>query len=84
MPQHKSAAKRVRQSETRRARNRVHRSKMRTMIKKLRASEDSAAASALLIDVKAYLDRMSARGIIHKNKAANYKSQLEKHVNTLA
>ncbi len=84
MPQHKSAAKRVRQSETRRARNRVHRSKMRTMIKKLRASEDSAAASALLIDVKAYLDRMSAKGIIHKNKAANYKSELEKHVNTLA
>ncbi len=83
MPQHKSAAKRARQSETRRARNRVHRSKMRTMIKKLRASEDAAAASALLIDVKAFLDRMSAKGIIHQNKAANYKSQLEKHVNTL-
>ena len=83
MPQHKSAAKRTRQSETRRARNRVHRSKMRTMIKKLRASEDAAAASALLIDVKAFLDRMSAKGIIHQNKAANYKSQLEKHVNTL-
>jgi small subunit ribosomal protein S20 len=57
---------------------------MRTMIKKLRASEDAAAASALLIDVKAFLDRMSAKGIIHKNKAANYKSQLEKHVSTLA
>lgn len=83
MPQHKSAAKRARQSESRRARNRVHRSKMRTMIKKLRASEDAAAASALLIDVKAFLDRMSAKGIIHQNKAANYKSQLEKHVNTL-
>lgn len=83
MPQHKSAAKRARQSETRRARNRVHRSKMRTMIKKLRASEDAAAASALLIDVKAFLDRMSAKGIIHQNKAANYKSQLEKHVNAL-
>jgi len=53
------------------------------MIKKLRASEDAAAASALLIDVKAFLDRMSAKGIIHQNKAANYKSQLEKHVNTL-
>ncbi len=84
MPQHKSAAKRVRQTETRRARNRVHRSKMRTMIKKLRTSEDAAAASALLIDVKAFLDRMSSKGIIHKNTAANYKSQLEKHVNALA
>ena len=83
MPQHKSAAKRVRQSERRRARNRVHRSKMRTLIKKLRGTEDAAQASTLMTDAKAYLDRMASKGIIHKNKAANYKSQLEKHVNSL-
>lgn len=83
MPQHKSAAKRARQTESRRARNRVHRSKMRTMIKKLRATEDSAEARTLFNDVKSMLDRMSSRGLIHSNKAANYKSQLEKHVNAL-
>ena len=37
MPNHKSAEKRVRQSEKRRAINRGHRSKVRTYIKKLRA-----------------------------------------------
>jgi small subunit ribosomal protein S20 len=83
MPQHKSAAKRARQSESRRARNRVHRSKMRTMIKKLRSTEDSVEARAMLNDLKAMLDRLSAKGIIHQNKAANYKSQLDKHVNAL-
>lgn len=83
MPQHKSAAKRVRQSEKRRAQNRVHRSRMRTMIKKLQQADDKEQATALLDDVKAYLDRLSCKGIIHKNKAANYKSQLERSVNAL-
>ena len=83
MPQHKSAAKRVRQSESRRARNRVHRSKMRTMIKKLRDMEDQGPARELLVEVKSYVDRMSSKGIIHKNKAAHTKSQLDRFVNSL-
>jgi small subunit ribosomal protein S20 len=83
MPQHKSAAKRVRQTEKRRARNRHHRSRMRTLIKKLRTTDDQQEAQALLSDVKAYLDRLATKGIIHKNKAAHYKSDLERHVNAL-
>lgn len=83
MPQHKSAAKRVRQNETRRVRNRVQRTRMRTMIKKLRQTDNGDEAQALLPEVKAYLDRLAAKGIIHKNKAANYKSELEKKVNHL-
>ena len=78
MPQHESAKKRVRQNEKRRARNRYHRSRMRTMVKKLRAAQDKEQALPLLNEVKAYLDRLAAKGIIHKNKAANYKSELEK------
>ena len=83
MPQHKSAAKRVRQNAKRRARNRLHRSRMRTMMKKLRQTDDSAQAQQLLGEVKAYLDRLTTKRIIHKNKAANYKSELERHVNAL-
>lgn len=84
MPQHKSAEKRARQNEKRRARNRSHRSHMRSMIKKLRSAEDKDEATQLLNEVKAYLDRLAAKNIIHKNKAANYKSELEKKVNALA
>lgn len=83
MPQHKSAVKRVRQTERRNLRNRASRSKMRTMMKKLHATEDAQQASEMLNEVKSYLDKMASRNIIHKNKAAHYKSQLEKHVNSL-
>ncbi len=83
MPQHKSAAKRVRQNAKRRTRNRLHRSRMRTMMKKLSQTEDSDQAQQLLREVKAYLDRLATKRIIHKNKAANYKSELERHVNAL-
>ncbi len=80
MPQHKSAEKRVRQAAKRRVRNRNHRSRMRTMIKKLQGEQDQAQATQLLNEVKAYLDRLATKGIIHPNKAANYKSALEKSV----
>ena len=83
MPQHKSAVKRVRQTERRNIRNRANRSKMRTMMKKLHATEDAQQASEMLKEAKSYLDKMASRNIIHKNKAAHYKSQLEKHVNSL-
>lgn len=83
MPQHKSAAKRVRQNAKRRELNRTHRSRLRTMIKNLEETEDKAQAETLLNDVKAYVDRLATKGIIHKNKAAHYKSKLEKHVNAL-
>ena len=41
----------------------------------------SASAAEMLNEVKAYLDRLATKGIIHPNKAANYKSALEKGVN---
>lgn len=83
MPQHKSAEKRMRQSARRRDRNRQHRSRMRTLIKKLRGATDPEEATTLLRQTKAYLDRLAAKGIIHKNKAAHYKSKLERRVQTL-
>ena len=83
MPQHKSAAKRMRQTEKKRASNRLHRSRLRTMMKKLRSSESKDEAAPLLNETKAYLDRLASKRIIHKNKASNYKSELERHVNAL-
>ena len=56
---------------------------MRTMMKKLHSLENKEEATTLLNDLKAYLDRLASRRIIHRNKAANYKSALEQRVNTL-
>lgn len=83
MPQHKSAAKRIKQDAKRRERNRYQRSRMRTMIKELRAASDESVAGEKLSKAKSFLDRLASKGIIHKNKAANYKSELERHVNGL-
>lgn len=83
MPQHQSAEKRMRQNEKRRKRNQSQKSRVRTKIKRLKSMEEKEAAQELLNDVKGDLDRLAAKGVIHKNKAANRKSQLEKHVNRL-
>lgn len=83
MPQHKSAEKRIRQNARRRARNRHHRSRMRTLVKKIREATDRDEATRLLDETKAYLDRIAGKGIIHRNKAAHYKSKLEKKVSQL-
>ncbi len=57
---------------------------MRTMMKKVRAASTRDEGIALLNETKAVLDRMAAKNIIHKNKASNYKSELERHVQTLS
>ncbi|SHE75215.1 small subunit ribosomal protein S20 [Chryseobacterium vrystaatense] len=84
MANHKSALKRIRQNEVRKVRNRYYHKTARTAIKVLRNEEDKAAATEQLPKVIALLDRLAKKNIIHKNKAANLKSKLAKHVNKLA
>lgn len=73
----------MRQNEKRHERNKSQKSRVRTKINKLRSLEDKEEAQKLLNDVKGDLDRLAAKDIIHKNKAANRKSKLEKYVNSL-
>ena len=84
MANHKSALKRIRQNEVRRLRNRYYHKTARTAIKGLRNEEDKTAATEQLPKVIALLDKLAKKNIIHKNKAANLKSKLTKHVNKLA
>ncbi|CEJ68381.1 SSU ribosomal protein S20P [Chryseobacterium oranimense] len=84
MANHKSALKRIRQNEVRKVRNRYYHKTARTALKVLRNEENKAAATEQLPKVIALLDKLAKRNIIHKNKAANLKSKLTKHVNKLA
>jgi len=84
MANHKSALKRIRQNEVRRLRNRYYHKTARTAMKVLRNEENKAAATEQLPKVIALLDKLAKKNIIHKNKAANLKSKLTKHVNKLA
>ena len=82
----KSAKKRARQSEVRRARNASARSMMRTAVKKVVKALDAndvAAAEAAFVAAQPLLDRFSSRGLIHKNKAARHKSRLNAHIKAL-
>ena len=87
MPNHKSAEKRVRQNEKRRAVNRSNRSDLRTQIKKLRTSltaSDKNQSQELLNPTVSAIDKAVNKGILHKNTAARYKSRLSGHVGKLA
>lgn len=84
MPNHKDAAKRARQAIGRRVRNRQYRSMMRTQIKKTRATaagKDVAAAREELNKAVSIIQRLAARGIIHRNQAARRVSRLYKAFN---
>ena len=56
---------------------------MKTAIKKVRTAKDKKTATVALQDAISVLDRMTVKGIIHKNKASNLKSKLTKHVSAL-
>ena len=80
------ARKRVRQAEKSRQRNASQRSMMRTMVKRVFAaiaSGDKGAAEAAYKEVVPVLDHMARKGLIHKNKAARYKSRFNTQVRAL-
>ena len=81
MPQHKSAEKRIRQTETKRVRNVTKRTRLKTAIKNVRGAENVESAQQELGKTIATLDKMAVKGIIHKNKAANLKSKLTRMIN---
>ncbi len=83
MANHKSALKRIRQSEKKRLRNRFYHKSTRTAIKKLREEDDKTSAEEQLPKVVSMIDRLAKKNIIHKNKAANLKSKLAKKVAAL-
>ncbi len=87
MPNHKSAKKRVRQTEKRRDVNRSNKSNLRTQIKKLRSAltvSDKNLSQELLNPTVSSIDKAVNKGILHKNTAARYKSRLTGHVAKLA
>ncbi|UJF19684.1 30S ribosomal protein S20 [Vibrio sp. SS-MA-C1-2] len=82
----KSAKKRAIQSEKRRQHNASRRSMMRTYIKKTIAAiaaGDKAAATSAFAEMQPIVDRMACKGLLHKNKAARYKSRLAAKISAL-
>ena len=79
MATHASALKAHRQSLVNRERNRKFRSNLRTTLKQIRlvlAGKDKTAARKQLSAAVSVIDKMAAKGIIHRNAASRYKSRL--------
>ena len=83
MANHKSAIKRIRQNEKRRAHNRYYHKTARNAIRKLRGETEKVEAEASLPKVTSMLDKLVKRNIIHKNKAGNLKAKLTRFVSSL-
>jgi small subunit ribosomal protein S20 len=83
MANHKSALKRVRQTETRNERNRYQHKTTRNAVRQLRSVTDKKEAEKLLPEVSSMLDKLAKTNVIHKNKASNLKSSIQRHVSGL-
>jgi len=83
MANHKSALKRIRSNNAKRLRNRYYAKTTRNAVRMLRATTSKLEAIEKLPKVVALVDKLAKRRVIHKNKAANLKSGLMKHINAL-
>ena len=83
MPNNKSTAKRVRQTEKRTMRNRTVKSQLKTAVRRfedLLPTDKAAAEEKLRVALKT-IDKAVTKGVIHINKAARQKSRLMKKFN---
>ena len=81
-----SAKKRARQSENRRQQNATNRSMLRTSLKKvaiLAQTKDKKAITEAVNTAVPLVDRMAKKGLIHKNKAARHKHQMNELLRSL-
>ena len=83
MANHKSAIKRIRQNDKKRLHNRYFAVTTRNIVRKLRELTEKSEAEKLFPEVSSMLDKLARRNIIHNNKAANIKSNLYKHIQSL-
>ncbi len=80
----KSQIKRNRQNAARHARNKQVRSFLKTKVKRVQQALESgdadAAREAYRVAAREF-DKAAAKGIVHKNKAANRKARLARRIN---
>jgi len=80
MANHKSAIRRVRQTDRRRTVNTHNRARLRTQVKKL----VEAADPELLPKTVSEIDRAVRKGVLHRNTAARMKARLSKRLSSSA
>lgn len=85
MASHASALKAHRQSLKNRERNRQYRSRLRNALREIRSAVDGnnlAAAKNALKQTISLIDKMTSKGVIHRNAAGRYKSRLSSRLSS--
>ena len=86
MPHHKSAEKRLRQTEKRTVTNRSRLSRVRTFVKNVESAietgDKNAAQSAFRL-AEPELHRATTKGVMHRNTVARKLSRLSARINAL-
>ena len=83
MAHHKSALKRIRQTRTKKLYNRLNKKAMKLAIRSVRQATTYEEGMTSLSKAYSVLDRVAARGTVHKNYVANRKSALSAHIKKL-
>jgi len=86
MPHHKSAEKRLRQTEKRTAVNRARLSRVRTFVKQVETAietGDKGAAQSAFNEAQPELHRATTKGVMHRNTVARKLSRLAARINAL-
>jgi small subunit ribosomal protein S20 len=84
---HASALKAHRQSLKNRERNRQYRSRLRNALRDIRSAVDGnnlTAARNALKETISLIDKMTTKGVIHRNAAGRYKSRLSSRLSSRA
>ncbi|NLJ72063.1 MAG: 30S ribosomal protein S20 [Syntrophomonadaceae bacterium] len=87
MAKGKTPAKRARQAEENRLRNKVYKTRLKNMQNNYEAAlneNDMEKAQESLLQLTSTIDKSVSKGIIHKNKAARKKSTYTKQFNALS
>ena len=75
--------KRVRQSEKANARNKNYKTAMKTALKKVLNETNKEKVLEMADKAFSTIDKTASRGVIHKNKAANQKAKISKHIKNI-
>ena len=83
MASHASALKAHRQSVKNNERNRQYRSRLRNALRDIRSAVDGKnldGAKEALKQTVSLIDKMTSKGVIHRNAAGRYKARLTRRV----
>lgn len=87
MANHKSALKRARQNEDHRMRNKSTKTRVKSVVKDIRAAAAQPSVQDLTNDLniaKSVIDKAAKKGCLHPNTAARKISRISKLLNSIA